>query len=53
MKPKFSPLEALLPYQQKWVFDEARFKIGVWSRQTGKSFLSQPMNGMLSYNGRT
>lgn len=37
-EPKFSPLKALLPYQQKWVKDKARFKIGVWSRQTGKSF---------------
>lgn len=28
----------LLPYQMKWVLDESRFKIGLWSRQTGKSF---------------
>lgn len=28
----------LLPYQERWVADDARFKIGVWSRQTGKSF---------------
>ena len=27
-----------MPYQQKWVGDTARFKIGLWSRQTGKSF---------------
>jgi phage FluMu gp28-like protein len=33
-----SPLELLLPYQAKWVDDPARFKIGVQSRQTGKSF---------------
>jgi phage FluMu gp28-like protein len=26
----------LLPYQRKWVDDEARFKIGLWARQTGK-----------------
>lgn len=31
-------LELLLPYQQRWVNDAARYKIGVWSRQTGKSF---------------
>lgn len=28
----------LLPYQQNWVHDPSRFKIGLWSRQTGKSF---------------
>lgn len=33
-----SPKDILLPYQLKWVNDSARFKIGVWSRQTGKSF---------------
>ena len=31
-------MELLLPYQLRWVTDAARFKIGVWSRQTGKSF---------------
>lgn len=30
--------EILLPYQLRWVRDESRFKIGMWSRQTGKSF---------------
>ena len=30
--------EILMPYQLKWVEDTARFKIGLWSRQTGKSF---------------
>jgi len=34
----FSPRDLLLPYQESWVADAARFKIGVWSRQTGKSF---------------
>lgn len=33
-----SPLDLLLPYQADWVNDSARFKIGVQSRQTGKSF---------------
>lgn len=33
-----SPLDILLPYQRKWVDDDSRFKIGMWSRQTGKSF---------------
>ena len=28
----------LMPYQQRWVRDTSRFKIGMWSRQTGKSF---------------
>ncbi len=35
---KVSPLDLLLPYQSRWVGDASRFKIGVWSRQTGKSF---------------
>ena len=30
--------DILLPWQQAWVEDAARFKIGLWSRQTGKSF---------------
>jgi phage FluMu gp28-like protein len=33
-----SPLDLLLPYQERWVSDHSRFKIGVQSRQTGKSF---------------
>lgn len=27
-----------LPYQQRWIQDESRFKIGMFSRQTGKTF---------------
>ena len=30
--------ELLMPYQLAWVEDASRFKIGMWSRQTGKSF---------------
>lgn len=37
-----SPLDILLPYQRKWVDDASRFKIGMWARQTGKSFSSAP-----------
>lgn len=33
-----NPLDILLPYQADWVNDASRFKIGCWSRQTGKSF---------------
>lgn len=32
-----SPLDILLPYQRKWVDDDARFKIWLASRQIGKS----------------
>lgn len=32
-----SPKDMLLPYQRKFVDDASRFKIGVFSRQTGKS----------------
>ncbi len=28
----------LMPYQAAWLADDARYKIGMWSRQTGKSF---------------
>ncbi len=28
----------LYPYQQRWVADRSRFKIGMWARQTGKTF---------------
>jgi phage FluMu gp28-like protein len=35
---QISPLDLLLPYQSAWVNDAAKFKIGVQSRQTGKSF---------------
>lgn len=30
--------EILLEYQRRWVADASRFKIGLWSRQVGKSF---------------
>lgn len=33
-----TPLDILLPYQRDFVDDSSRFKIGMWSRQTGKSF---------------
>lgn len=32
------PAIKLYDYQKKWVTDASRFKIGLWSRQTGKSF---------------
>ncbi len=28
------------PYQQRWLKDDARFKIGLWARQTGKDYTS-------------
>ena len=28
----------LLPYQQAWVADQARHKVGMWARQTGKTW---------------
>lgn len=33
-----STLVPLYDYQKRWVNDSQRFKIGLWSRQTGKSF---------------
>jgi phage FluMu gp28-like protein len=35
-----SPRDILLPYQRTWTDDGARFKAGLWSRQTGKDFSS-------------
>jgi phage FluMu gp28-like protein len=29
-----------MPYQRDWLNDASRFKIGLWSRQTGKSFVA-------------
>ena len=37
-KKSISPLDLLLPYEAKFKNDASRFKIGVFSRQTGKSF---------------
>lgn len=36
-KKFISPKDMLLPYQRKFVDDQSRFKVGVFSRQTGKS----------------
>lgn len=35
-----SPLDLLLPYQRRWVEDDARWKIGLMARQVGKDFSS-------------
>ena len=36
----YSPYKILLPYQQRWVDDDARFKFGLMARQVGKDFAS-------------
>lgn len=33
-----SPVIRFLPYQKAWIADQSRFKIGMFSRQTGKTF---------------
>ena len=33
-------MSVLYPYQQRWLQDKSRFKIGMFSRQTGKTFTS-------------
>src|SRR5688500_18982252 len=39
MKTNHSPGHRLfLKYQQNWLDDPARFKIGLWARQTGKDY---------------
>ena len=30
--------DILYPYQRRWLDDNARFKIGMFARQTGKTF---------------
>ena len=33
-----APEISLYAYQQRWIDDRSRFKIGMWSRQVGKTF---------------
>lgn len=33
-----APIINFLPYQRKWLSDQSRFKIGMFARQTGKTF---------------
>lgn len=39
--PKLSglgPLITFMPYQKRWIADQSRFKVGMFARQTGKTF---------------
>ncbi|MFI0477415.1 terminase large subunit domain-containing protein [Paracoccus jiaweipingae] len=38
MRPVVTPVVNFLPYQRAWIADKSRFKIGMFSRQTGKTF---------------
>ena len=38
MSAAIAPVVSFLPYQRAWIADESRFKIGMFSRQTGKTF---------------
>lgn len=38
MSAPFRPVVNFLAYQRAWIEDQARFKIGMFSRQTGKTF---------------
>jgi len=38
MADETAPLINFLPYQRRWLEDKARFKIGMFSRQSGKTF---------------
>ncbi|WP_081972937.1 terminase large subunit domain-containing protein [Paracoccus sanguinis] len=38
MSVPFAPVVNFLPYQRRWIADQSRFKIGMFSRQTGKTF---------------
>ena len=33
-----APVITFLPYQKRWIEDDSRFKIGMFARQTGKTF---------------
>ena len=34
------PVDLLLPFQRKFALNRSRFSIALWSRQTGKGFMS-------------
>ncbi len=36
--PETAPLITFHPYQRRWLKDDSRFKLGMFSRQTGKTF---------------
>jgi phage FluMu gp28-like protein len=36
--PALRPVVDFLPYQRRWIADGSRFKIGMFARQTGKTF---------------
>lgn len=38
MSAPFLPVVKFLPYQRAWIEDRSRFKIGMFGRQTGKTF---------------
>lgn len=38
MSDQLAPAVPLYPYQQRWLADTSRFKIGMFARQTGKTF---------------
>lgn len=40
MASKNSPSPILYPYQRKWLMDRSQFKIGMFARQSGKTFTS-------------
>ena len=39
MSKTSTPMISLYPYQQRWLEDDARFKIALFARQTGKTFM--------------
>lgn len=39
--PKADPRNLLLEYQSRYFHDKSRFKLGLWSRQTGKDFTTE------------
>src|SRR5208282_1860976 len=43
----------VLPYQRRWIKDDAKLKIAVWSRQSGKSFAAALRAVMKCMNKRT
>ena len=38
MSAPFRPVIDFLPYQKKWIEDDSRFKIGMFTRRGGKTF---------------
>ena len=47
------PLITFLPYQKRWLDDRSRFKIGMFARQTGKTFTLYTSTNLVNWTKLT